>query len=200
MAVLFSKLIPRLNSNNQEVFEPAGPPSYGRFEPSSAAPLIAALDLAKVNIFSETRQMFALMGSDATASGRSREVAISDFGQSVQPTRRDVEKMGAAIFELLLTMLGALGNEPELMDVTVDFRCHVQPVPPSSLERAQDRADAQAGIIALATARTRQGVDDSASEDTLIAAEIAAGTSPLTKPAAPPPETPPPQLVKGEQP
>ena len=193
MAVLFSKLIPRLNASNQEVFEPAGPPSYGRFEPTSAAPLTVALDLAKVNIFSETRQMFALMGADASASGRSREVAISDFGQSVQPTKRDVEALGAGLFELLLTMLGALGNEPALMTVTVDFRCHVQPVPPSSLERQQDRADAETGIIALATARHRQGIDDSSTEDTLVAAEIAAGTSPLVR-AAPPPATPPPAI------
>ena len=52
-------------------------------------------------------------------------------------------------------------------------------------------------LAALATARTRQGVDDSSSEDTLIAAEIAAGTSPLARPAAPPPETPPITQIKG---
>ena len=183
MAVLFSKLIPRLNAQNQEVHEPVGPGQYGRFEPTSAQPLMAALDLAKTNIFSETRQMFALMGADASASGRSREVAISDFGASVQPTRRDVERLGVQLTETLLVMLGALSGERALMGVTVDFRCHVQPVPPSSLERQQDRADAEVGIIAVATARHRQGIDASETEDTLIKSEITNGTSPLARAA-----------------
>jgi len=182
MAVLFSKLIARATPQG-ETFEPVGPGQYGRFEPTSAQPLIAALDLAKVNIFSETRQMFALMGADASASGRSREVAISDFGQSVQPTRRDVEHLGGQLTETLLTMLGALSGERALMKVTVDFRCHVQPVPPSSLERQQDRADVETGIIALATARHRQGIDASETEDTLIQGEITSGTSPLARAA-----------------
>jgi hypothetical protein len=182
MAVLFSKLIARATPQG-ESFEPVGPPQYGRFEPTSAQPLMAALDLAKTNIFSETRQMFALMGADASASGRSREVAISDFGASVQPTRRDVEHLGGQLTETLLVMLGALSGERALMGVTVDFRCHVQPVPPSSLERQQDRADVETGLISLATGRHRQGIDSSETEDTLIQQEIANGTSPLARAA-----------------
>jgi len=181
LTLWFSKLIPREvpNSGGAVNYEPL-PSQYGRFEPTSAAPLESALNIAKSNIFSETRQLFALMGSESTASGRSREVAMADFVSSVQATARDMERLGGQVLTLFLRMLGALTGQ-DLSSARATMACRVQPIPPSPLERREDRADVQAGILSVKTAQARQNIVNPQLEQETIAAEVKAGYSPLAR-------------------
>lgn len=182
LTLWFSKLIPREvpNSGGAVNYEPM-PSQYGRFEPTSAAPLESALTSAKTNIFSETRQLFALMSSEATASGRSREVAMADFVSSVQATARDMERLGGEVLTLFLRFLGALTGIQNHTTVKASMACRIQPIPPSPLERKENREDVQAGIISVQTAQSRQNIVSPQLEQDLISAEVKAGFSPLAR-------------------
>lgn len=177
-----------------------GKPEYGRFEPVSPDALIAATDHHKLNMFSEVGQLYVLMGKDATATGRSREVAMSDADTIRAETVAVTEDVIGDVCETFLALVGALSGTPgryDRIDVTGTVKSRI--VPPSSEDRKADRDDVAAGIISKATARQRQGIDDPAQEDAQIQREqdAAPGTDPPESgdppdsPPADPPDDPP---------
>ena len=177
--------------NNYSGETPLGSPSYGRFEPVSPEALTAASDHSRANIYSEVAQDYVLMASVGTESGRSREVAISDF----EITREPVVDLGKTslglVLETFLALVSALaGQAGRFESLQVEGQVQTRVVPPSSLDRDADRADAQAGIISVQTARHRQGIDASEQEDAQVSAERAAGTSPTLTANAPPVQVP----------
>ncbi len=169
--------------------QPLGNSDYGRFEPVSPAALTEAADHNRLNMYGEAGQTYVLMGADASASGRSREVAISDFDNIRQPV---IDLAGYAVGEVLetfLALVSALANQPGHFDglqVTGEVRARV--VPPTAQERQQDLAEVQGRLIAASTARQRQGIDDSQTESAKILSEVEDGTSPSLLPvvATPP--------------
>lgn len=166
---------------------------YGRFEPVSPDSLTTAAAHNKANLYDEVGQTYALMGSDATASGRSREVAIADFNT----IRQEVIDLGTNVIsevqETFLALVSALANLPgHFADIQVQGQVRSQIVPPSAADRKANLDDAEAGVISAQTARQRQGIDEGAQEDAQIEREIQAGTSPtvLSKPAPAPAPAP----------
>ncbi|GAA5513630.1 hypothetical protein Dcar01_02374 [Deinococcus carri] len=162
--------------------EPLGKPEYGRFTPVSPDALIEAADHNRINLYGEVGQAYVLMGADAVASGRSREVAIADFDSIRQPVIDLAEATITEVLETFLALLAALANQPGRFEsIQVDGQVKSRIVPPSPEDRSADRADAQAGVISLQTARQRQGQDDPAQEDAQIERERQAGVSPTLK-------------------
>ena len=166
--------------------EPLGKAEYGRFEPVSPEALISAVEHSQLNMYGEAGQTFVLMGKDATASGRSREVALSDFDNVRQPTTDLAEATVGEVIETFLALVAALGGVPGRFEgIQVEGTVRQRLVPPSAEDRKADREDVSTGVISLQTARQRQGVDDSEQEDAQIARERETGISPTLGQAAP---------------
>ena len=155
--------------------KPLGTAQYGRFEPSSPDALVMATTHNQLNMYSEAGQTFVLMGKDATASGRSREVAISDFDNTRQETIDLAESVIGEVNETFLALVAALASQPQLFEhISVEGQVKRSIVPPSSEDRKADRDDVAAGIISKQTARQRQSIDNSDGEEAQIEKERAA--------------------------
>ncbi|GGS13766.1 hypothetical protein [Deinococcus knuensis] len=143
--------------------EPLGRAEYGRFEPVSPAALVTAAEHSQLNMYSEAGQVFVLMGKDATASGRSREVALADFGTAREDTVTLAQNAVKGVISTLLALVAALANQPRRY-AQLDVQGTVRPrvIPPSPEDRRADREDVAAGVISKATARQRQDIDDPA--------------------------------------
>lgn len=152
--------------------EPLGKAEYGRFEPVSPAALITAAEHSQLNMYSEAGQVFVLMGKDATASGRSREVALADFGTAREDTVALAQNAVKGVISTFLALVAALANQPRRY-AQLDVQGTVRPrvIPPSPEDRRADREDVAAGVISRATARQRQDIDDPAQEDAQIEKE-----------------------------
>lgn len=152
--------------------QPLGRAEYGRFEPSSPEALLSATTHNMLNMYSEVGQSYVLMGKDATASGRSREVAISDFDNIRQPTVDLAEATIGEACEVFLALVSALAGQPgHFQNIQVEGQVKSKIVPPSPEDRQADREDVTAGVISRQTARQRQGVDDPEQEDAQIQRE-----------------------------
>lgn len=165
-----------------------GSPSYGRFEPVSPEALTTAADHAKLNMYSEVAQDYVLMSGLSTASGRSREVAISDFETMREPLVDLAVTLIPEVAETYLALVAALTNRPGYFEgLQVEGQVKTRVVPPSPEERNADREDAKEGVISVLRARQRQGIDTPEQEDTQIQVERDAGTSPTlaARPAEP---------------
>ena len=162
--------------------KPLGTAQYGRFEPSSPEALTQATTHNQLNMYSEAGQTFVLMGKDATASGRSREVAISDFDNMRQEPIDLAEAVIGDVNETFLALVAALASEPRLFErISVEGQVKRSIVPPSAEDRKADRDDVAAGIISKQTARQRQSIDNSDGEEAQIEKERAA-LPPTNKP------------------
>ncbi|CAM4160207.1 hypothetical protein [Deinococcus marmoris] len=171
--------------------QPLGSAQYGRFEPSPPDSLISATTHNMLNMYSEVDQSYVLMGKDATASGRSREVAISDFDNIRQPTIDLAEATIGEVCEVFLALVSALAGQAGHFDsIQVEGEVKSRIVPPSPLDRQADREDVKVGVISKHTARQRQGIDDPEQEDAQIERE---GQAALPAPGEniPPKEDPP---------
>lgn len=151
---------------------PLGAAQYGRFEPVSPDSLISATNHNQFNMYGEVGQSYVLMGKDATASGRSREVAMSDFDNVRQPTIDLAEYALSEVLYTLAELVAALSNRPgRYRSIEIDGTVRQRVIPPSPEDRDADRQDVAAGIISVAEARQRQGNDDPEQTDAQIARE-----------------------------
>ena len=175
LTALAGQTVKRVDGDGNEYEEALAGVQYGRFEPSPPDALIATLNSARESAYNEVAQGFALMNGQATASGRSREVAIADFMNRVARMRQAIEKAGRELLEAVVAMLGHFTGNPDWAELRVDFFCLLQPVPRDAADRAQDLNDAVAGVISYDTARARQGITDSAAEQGVIDDEFARG-------------------------
>lgn len=144
---------------------------YGRLEPTSAEPLMAAAELFRRNIYSEAGQMFVLMNADATSSGRSRELAMVDFDARREVVRDAARALITEVAETALALMYALAGQPR-PQVRVTGQVRERMIPQAADERAADLADLAAGVMTVTEIRARRGLDEQV-------------------PAPPTPETPP---------
>lgn len=166
--------------------QPLGAAQYGRFEPVSPDSLISATNHNQLNMYSEVGQSYVLMGKDATASGRSREVAMSDFDNVRQPTIDLAEYAFSEVLYTLAELVAALSGQPgRYRSIEIDGTVKRRIIPPSPDDRAADREDVGAGIISKAQARQRQGIDDPEQEDAQIEREREASPDSLPDSAEP---------------
>lgn len=164
---------------------PLGSPEYGRFEPVTPDSLTAAAEHSRLNIYGEVAQDYVLMSGDSTATGRSREVAISDFEIVRAPLGELTQNTIGEVGETFLALVSALANRPGYFEgIQVQGQTLTRVVPPSPEERAANLSDLAAGVISKQTARQRQGIDAPEQEDAQIEKEQAQAPPPA--PVTPP--------------
>ena len=138
---------------------------YGRFEPSDPKALTAAVDYAEANLYAIARQRFVVMSDDATASGRSREVAAGDYLVNAGRLARAMEGYVRDVLEFALAFAGAIMGQPgRYASLRAHVSCHPRGFQPSAQDRAQDLAELQAGAMSLETFLARRGDADTDAE------------------------------------
>lgn len=159
------------NGNQTKSLRPV-PAQYGRMEPSKPEAITAAILQAELNIYSIARQRFVLMGDDATASGRSREVATGDHLRRANGVARAIEGALRGILEFALAFSAACTNRSEAFkQLRATVQCRVTAFTPTPQEREQNRLDVAAGLMSQETARSKLVADVDA-EGAKILAEL----------------------------
>lgn len=151
-----------------------------------ANPNISFRDPVSTKTFTETRddlyaamlagcqQRFALISGDATASGRSRIEARSEFESSLKDSKDAIDDAGRWLLETQLR-LGAIfcNRSRDFLPLRCDFNAVIETGPITPEERQENRADVQAGLLSKETAMSLNGRDDTDAELERIAQEPA---------------------------
>jgi hypothetical protein len=147
-------------------------PSYERMEPLGSSVFDTAFDKKRERMLHQSGQTHVLISGDATASGVSREHARDEFKLSIAETEAELNRAGAWLLNLVIALAGATARgENPYADLRVEFSCQIHLGPLSAAERAEDRAQVEAGLLSSQRAMERAGVADSDAENARIAAE-----------------------------
>lgn len=125
------------------------------------------------DILDEVGQRHVLMGSDATASGYSREQARADFEETLKTTLVLLVPMGRWLLETVLALVEAFTNTPGVWtdNFRVEFRPYVNSGALSSDEIRVLNESVAAGTISRETALQREGIVDVEAELSRIASQ-----------------------------
>ncbi|QLG11013.1 hypothetical protein HLB42_09680 [Deinococcus sp. D7000] len=132
---------------------------YGRLEPTSAEPLMSAAEMFRRNIYGEAGQMFVLMNSSGDVSGRSREIAMSDFDARREVVRDAARYLITEVAETALALMYALSGKSRPA-VQVVGQVQGRAIPQSAEERAADLGDLAVGVMTAGEVRARRGLDE----------------------------------------
>lgn len=150
-------------------------PSVVYRDPVSTATFREAAEDDHRAILSEARQLHALMGADATATGESRIQARADFAKSLLATKAQLDAVGRWLIEAALALASVFAGQPgRYAALRATFDCRIDTGPLTAAERAQIVAEVEKGVLSLETALAMLGHDDVDAELARIAAEKAA--------------------------
>jgi hypothetical protein len=160
-----------------------------------ANPNLQVLDPVEVDSFTKTRadfyesmlgqcaQRYALISGDATASGKSRIEARSEFEKSLTKTKTVLDAGGRWLISAARDMAADLAQRAgEFLDFRAEFNTIIDTGPVSPEERNANREDYKARMLSLESALTRNGVDDTDAEMERIKAEPAPAPEPAPVP------------------
>jgi len=147
-------------------------PSVTIVDPVDPASFIKAEDSLDNQMLAEVDQRHIGMSDDATASGRSRAEARAEFRASLLESKAPIDAEGRYIIEFAMMFAAALtGRTSEFEVFRCDFDSIVNAGVPSAEEMQANRDAYKAGEISLETLRSRNGVEDSDSENVKVKSE-----------------------------
>jgi hypothetical protein len=146
-------------------------PAMNVREPTPPAAFTETIAVIVDTAYREARQLHALMGSDATASGESRRQALADFEASLGPSARSVEALTRWVIETTYALALALMGRSAPADVRCTARCNLSGMLVPVEELKERREAVGAGLLARPTYQAAAGIDDPAAEDALIEAQ-----------------------------
>lgn len=166
--------------------------SINKLDPAEPRALQAAIDTATANIYSILRQRFLLMDGDATASGRSREVATGSYLRAVARYSTAAEAFIRDILLLAARVSAITQGKPGRYDgLRPVVTCRQRVFEPSAETVTTYQALQTGGVISMQTLRGMVGVADPDAEQQQIDKERAA--APAAAPTPAPEPTPAPQ-------
>jgi hypothetical protein len=133
--------------------------------PSDPAAFTSTSDALIYHAHKEARQLHALIGGDATASGESRRQAAADFEASLGPTARAVERAVRWLLETSIAYALYLRGTATPPDMRASVTCVLSAAVPSVAEITEAREGVGAGLLSRERYQTLSGVDDPEAED-----------------------------------
>lgn len=131
-------------------------------DPVPVEPSVNAKEAHYEDILGETDQLHVLIQGDATASGKSREQARSDYERSLKTTRTPVQDAVAWMLETALAMAEAFAGEPgkytDRLRVTASAHLDLGSATPE--ERQAIAGQVEDNLLSRRTAMSRLGVED----------------------------------------
>ncbi|HRH45723.1 MAG TPA: hypothetical protein PKY82_29045 [Pyrinomonadaceae bacterium] len=161
---------PIIDNNNQVIG--IATPSVTVIDPVDPSSFIKAEESLDRQMLAEVEQRHVGMADDATASGKSRAEARAEFRNSLIKSKLPVDAEGRYIIEFAMMFAAALtGRTSEFEVFRCDFDSIVNAGVPSSDEQEANRKAYEAGEISMETLRSRNGVEDTDSENSKVASE-----------------------------
>lgn len=143
-----------------------------QIQPSEPKAIQALIDQARGDIYGAMWQSFREMNDQATASGRSREVATGSFLRATARYGVSCEHLIRELLQFALKFAGLTQGQPGRYDaLRVTVTCRQQVFEPSPETITAMFALLQGGVISLQTMRTIAGVADPDAEAALIERE-----------------------------
>jgi hypothetical protein len=116
-------------------------------------------------ILGQTNQLHVLIAGDANASGFSREQARGEYKSSLLESKTVIDNAGRWLMSVALRWAALLcAREKDFANLRCEFNSVIDTGPISSLDRAANLADVNAGLLSKETAMSRNGVDDTDAE------------------------------------
>lgn len=139
-------------------------------------------------IHGQCQQLHIMISGDATVSGRSREQARGEFRTSLQDSKEVVDDAGRWMLETELR-LGAFlcGKSKQFGGFRCEFNSIIEDGPKDNLDRQENRADVEAGLMSAETAMSRNQIEDTDAESERIKTERQEKAK-LVPPAIPTPQ------------
>lgn len=162
--------------------------SATKLDPAEPQAIQAAISQAEANIYGILRQQFMLMGADATASGRSREVATGSYLRAVARYAATVEALIRDLLTLAARVSAIVQGQPGRYDgLRPVVTCRQKVFEPSAESVTAYQALQMGGVISMQTLRGMVGVADPDAEQDQIDREKAAAPTPAPIPPSDPP-------------
>jgi hypothetical protein len=150
-----------------------------RLEPTKPEALIAAIDVAETNVYKMLRLRFVGMEDQATASGRSREVAVGPYLRSVARTAAATEAFIRDLLEFALDISALFQGQPDkYKGLTVKVKLNQRVFEPSSETINTQMALQERGVISMQRLRALTGVTDPDAEQAQIDREAVTAPTP----------------------
>lgn len=147
-------------------------PSISYRDPVDVSTFIATKLSEYADILGECQQTHALISGDATASGKSREQARSEYEGSLDVTKGVLDGALRWLLEVVLYHgSGIASQRRRFAGLRVEANCHADSGPLSAEERRANRDDFDKGLLSSETAMSRNGVDDPDAENERIRSE-----------------------------
>jgi hypothetical protein len=159
-----------IRNDNGEVINRANP-SISFHEPTSTKTFTETRDDLYAAMLGGCQQRYALISGDATASGKSRIEARSEFETSLKDSKDGLDDLGRWLLETQLRIGATLSARGEFLELRADFNAVIETGEITPEERDANRNDVKAGLMSKETAMSRNGVDDTDAELERIAQE-----------------------------
>jgi len=142
-------------------------------DPVSPDTFIKASDNSYRGILQETKQLHSLLSGDAITSGDSRRQALAAFMSSLRIPKAVVESALEWLVQTLLSFEGVLTGDPTKFDaIEVKAICRLDFGAISAGEIDLLERQVRVGIISLASAREKIGIEDLAGEERRVQEEV----------------------------
>lgn len=134
-------------------------------EPVSVQTFVETRGELREAIHGQCQQLHIMISGDATVSGRSREQARGEFHSSLQDSKEVVDDAGRWMLETELR-LGAFlcGKSKQFGGFRCEFNSIIEDGPVDPLDRQENRADVEKGLMSAETAMSRNGIEDTDGE------------------------------------
>lgn len=175
-----------IRNDNGEVIGRANPNITFR-EPVPVTTFVDTRAELREAIHGQCQQLHIMISGDATVSGRSREQARGEFHSSLQDSKEPVDDCGRWMLETELRLGAYLSNQTsKFIGYRCEFNAIIEDGPVDPLDRQENRADVEKGLMSAETAMSRNGVEDTDAETERInneRAEKVKTTPPIVPPA-----------------
>lgn len=159
-------------------------PSLHVIEPVSVKSFIESKDDDYLSILCEASQTHVLANDAAHLSGVSRKDSRSEHEKKLKRDKPPVDSLGRYVIEFMMAYAAFVTERTAEFEIfRVDFNCIVDAGLPTPEEKADNRAAYLAGEISLQTLRSRNGIEDTDSEESQIKSEDGYEFNWLTKAA-----------------
>lgn len=147
-------------------------PNLNVIEPVAIDTFTGTRETFRHCIFAQCHMLHVLIADDATVSGRSREQARAEYESDLKITKGAFDSLGRWISEGVIYLAAEFCDRSnEFLTLRAEFNTLISTGPVSPIERQENRADVEKGVISLETARSRGGVDDPQAEAARIKQE-----------------------------
>lgn len=149
-------------------------PNLNVLEPVPVDSFTGTRDTFRSVMYGQCHMKHMLIADDPTVSGRSRDQARGEYEGDLNLSKGAFDGAGRCVAEVPVYFAAQFcSRSTDFLALRAEFNTLISTGPIDPLERQENRADVEAGLLSKETARSRGGVDDPQAEQERIEEEQA---------------------------